>query len=88
MVVRKSVVANMSKLKIKLTAGWAVYIALYAIRKIVNALWFETVIVPFIQENNMLYVFINTTVNECIFALLLLLIIGTARYIFNIRKSE
>ncbi|MBP1570926.1 MAG: helix-turn-helix transcriptional regulator, partial [Oscillospiraceae bacterium] len=65
---KKSQVANMSNLKVKLTAGWLVYIALYAARKIVNALWFETVIVPFIQENNMLYVFINTTVNECIFA--------------------
>lgn len=85
---KKSQVANMSKLKAKLTAGWLVYIALYAARKIVNILWFETVIVPFIQQNNMLYVFINTTVNECIFALLLLLIIGTARYIFNVRKSE
>lgn len=85
---KKSQVANMSKLKAKLTAGWITYIVLYAVRKAVNILWFETVIVPFIQENNMLYVFINTTVNECIFALLLLLIIGTARYIFNARKSE
>ncbi|MBQ5312590.1 MAG: helix-turn-helix domain-containing protein [Oscillospiraceae bacterium] len=85
---KKSQVANISKLKVKLTAGWLVYIALYAARKIVNILWFETVIVPFIQQNNMLYVFINTTVNECIFVLLILLIIGTARYIFNVRKSE
>ena len=85
---KKSQVANMSKLKVKLTAGWITYIVLYAVRKAVNILWFETVIVPFIQENNMLFVFINTTVNECIFVLLLLLIIGTARYIFNARKSE
>ena len=85
---KKLQVANMSKLKAKLTAGWITYIVLYAVRKAVNILWFETVIVPFIQENNMLFVFINTTVNECIFALLLLLIIGTARYIFNARKSE
>ena len=85
---KKSQVADMSKLKAKLTAGWITYIVLYAVRKAVNILWFETVIVPFIQQNNMLYVFINTTVNECIFALLLLLIIGTARYIFNARKSE
>lgn len=85
---KKSQVANISKLKVKLTAGWLVYIALYAARKIVNILWFETVIVPFIQQNNMLYVFINTTVNECIFVLLLLLIIGTARYVFNAKKSE
>lgn len=85
---KKSQVADMSKLKAKLTAGWITYIVLYAVRKAVNILWFETVIVPFIQENNMLFVFINTTVNECIFALLLLLIIGTARYIFNARKSE
>lgn len=85
---KKSQVANISKLKVKLTAGWLVYIALYAARKIVNILWFETVIVPFIQQNNMLYVFINTTVNECIFVLLILLIIGTARYVFNAKKSE
>ena len=85
---KKSQVADMSKLKAKLTAGWITYIVLYAVRKAVNIFWFETVIVPFIQQNNMLYVFINTTVNECIFALLLLLIIGTARYIFNVRKSE
>ena len=85
---KKSQVADMSKLKAKLTAGWITYIVLYAVRKTVNILWFETVIVPFIQQNNMLYVFINTTVNECIFALLLLLITGTARYIFNARKSE
>ena len=85
---KKSQVANMSKLKVKLTAGWITYIVLYAVRKAVNILWFETVIVPFIQENNMLYVFINTTVNECIFALLLLLVISTARYVFNAKKSE
>lgn len=87
-VVKKIPVADMPKLKVKLTAGWLVYIVLYAVRKIVNALWFESVIVPFIQENNMLYIFINTSINECIFALLLVLIINTARYVFNVKKSK
>jgi len=87
-VVKKTSVADMPKLKIKLTAGWIIYIVLYAVRRIVNALWFESVIVPFIQENNRLFVFINTTVNECIFVLLLLIVVNTARYVLNVKKND
>lgn len=87
-VAKDAPIADMPKYKTKLIVGWAVYIVLFAVRKIVNALWFESVIIPFIQENNMIYHFVNTTVNEGIFALLILLIIFTARYVFNANKTE
>lgn len=88
MVLRKTPVADMTKFKTKLIAGWVVYIALYAVRRVINALWFESVIIPFIQENSILYGFINTTVNEGIFALLIILVISTMRYLFNVKKTE
>lgn len=88
MVVRKMPIANMAKYRAKLITGWVVYIALYAVRRIVNILWFESVIVPIIEEVNSLFILVNTTVNETIFILLTVMIISTARYVFNVKKSE
>ena len=87
-VLRKTPVADMTKFKTKLLAGWVFYIALYAVRRVINALWFESVIIPFIQENNILYGLINTTINEGIFALLIILVVSTVRYVFNIKKMK
>lgn len=88
MVAKNVPVADRAKYKTKLTAGWAVYIVLYALRKVFNLLWFESVIVPFIMENNTMFVIINTIVNECIFVLFLVMIISTARYVLGANKTE
>lgn len=88
LVLRKTSVADMSKFKAKLVLGWILYIILYAARKAVNILWFESVIVPFIENNRIMFAFVNTTINECIFVLLILVIIGTVRYVFNAKKAK
>ena len=85
---RKISVADMTKFKAKLTAGWLVYIALFAIRKIINVVWFEEVIVPLITEMNTLYIFVNAIINECIFALLIVVVINTVRYIYNAKENR